>query len=719
MCIVKNKLKPLEEAHKATININNRMPRIILLTMVKNESRIIQRLLDSVLGRVDGVVVCDTGSTDNTVELANAWIEAKAVPGKVYQYSFTNFGKSRTDSFLRAQEWVSTVGWDARDTWALLLDGDMLLADPVNLEALAAEPSEIAGVSLKQVNGDMVYSNVRLVRCSEPWICKGGTHEAWTCPDGKRVSNYDSPTLKDYNDGGCKSDKYTRDVRLLLEDIMANPTEARSYFYLGQTYTGMRDWPKAIDALKRRIALPGWDEETYYAKVYLGEAYEHVGEKTMATQTWLEAWNSRPQRTEALMKLVTMWRKEPTSQRVAWMFLEQLYVAQKGQRLDGTPAGPKYENRDLLFVNQHDMAVQFWEELGILAYYCGAEAKAAAFKRIDEYDLKNKLGWHQFNHIFSNLKWYDTVLDVSSTRFAIPLSRLPWATEEGGEVWRSFNPSIRATEDGYLLNLRYANYWTNEAKYYHYRGFDGRVLTRNCLLRIGPDASWNSPVSLEEILIDPSIKQSDGYIQGVEDCRLVQTSDKLEYLGTSRSYSSNGTNKIMHVSKAESDEVWSLKELPLPSGVDPEETQKNWMGFRVDGELHYIYSYNPMRICKADGTDVPIPVKPLPFTLREYRGSAGPVPFKSDKPDEAWLAVIHKVHIGDDGRRYYHRFLTLNADFSPSRVSRFVRMTQERVEYWSGMCPSANGYYITYGIKDSEAYIAEISHDALKGFVWY
>jgi tetratricopeptide (TPR) repeat protein len=150
---------------------------------------------------------------------------------------------------------------------------------------------------LKQVNGDMVYSNVRLLRCSEPWICKGGTHEAWTCPDGKRVALYDSPVLKDYNDGGCKSDKYTRDIRLLLEDIMANPTDARSYFYLGQTYTGMRDWPKAIDALKRRIALPGWDEETYYAKVYLGEAYEHVGDKAAATQTWLDAWNSRPQRT--------------------------------------------------------------------------------------------------------------------------------------------------------------------------------------------------------------------------------------------------------------------------------------------------------------------------------------------------------------------------------------------------------------------------------------
>jgi len=680
---------------------------LILLTMVKNESRIIERLLNSVKGKVAATIVCDTGSTDNTVELATACIEN----GRVYQFPFVNFGVSRTTSFHKAQEWVIEQGWDPVTTWALLLDGDMVGGD-IDMEALARETANplVAGISLKQMNGDMVYSNVRLIRCSEPWICKGGTHEAWTCPDGKRVSHFDAPILKDYNDGGCKSDKYSRDIRLLLEDIVQNPTDARSYFYLGQTYIGLRDWPKAIDILKRRISIGGWDEETYYAQVYLGEAYENVGDKAQATQTWLQAWQSRRWRTEAMMKLITMWRKEAKAQHVAWMFLDQLYAAQTGKRLDGTVVGPPLKNNDLLFVNQHDMAVQFWEELGILAYYCGPETKAIALKLIDAYDLANTLNWHQFNAIFGHLKWYDTVLDVKSTRFSIPLARLPWAAEGGAEVWQPFNPSIRADGDGYLVNLRYANYWTNEAKYYHYRGFDGKVLTRNCLMRV--NGSWNDPTSLEEIVIDPSIPQRDDYIQGVEDCRLVQGSEALEFLGTSRSYSSNGSNKIMHVSKGS---TWTLKELPLPAGVNPEDTQKNWMGFRVGGELHYLYSYNPMRVCRADGTDVPIPTKPLSFTLKEYRGSAGPVAWKSEHPLEAYLCVIHKVHIGEDGRRYYHRFLTLNADFSPSRVSRFVRMTQERVEYWSGLCCSPNGYYVTYGLKDSEAYIAEISKEMIDG----
>jgi len=475
----------------------------------------------------------------------------------------------------------------------------------------------------------------------------------------------------------------------------------------------MRDWPKAIEALKKRITVGGWDEETYFARVYLGEAYEHVGDKAAAAYTWLEAWQSRKHRTEAMMKLITMYRKEPHSQEIALMYLEKLWVSQTGRRFDGTEVAEPLRNNDLLFVSRRDMPLQFWEELAILSFYCGETAKRNARNLIDRYDLTHDLNWHEFNAIFAHLKWYDTLLETrSKTRFS-PLPALPWASEENAAVWQPFNPSIRQDGDGYLLNLRYANYWTEEAKHYHYRGFHGKVLTRNCLLRFSGPVSWNSPDSLEEIVIDPSIKQSDGYIQGVEDCRLIQGSDKLEFLGTSRSYSSNGSNKIMHVWN--DDGKWLLREMPLPAGVGADETQKNWMGFRIDGELQYLYGYSPMRVCAEDGRDLVEPKEPS-FKLREYRGSAGPVAWSSaSHPNERYLVVIHKVYIGGDGRRYYHRFLTLNADFSPSRVSSFVRMTQERVEYWSGMCCSPFGYYVTYGIKDSEAYIAEVDKGVIDG----
>jgi glycosyltransferase involved in cell wall biosynthesis len=46
------------------------MPKFVMILMVKNEEKIIQRCMAAVEGIVDAYVVTDTGSTDKTVDLA-------------------------------------------------------------------------------------------------------------------------------------------------------------------------------------------------------------------------------------------------------------------------------------------------------------------------------------------------------------------------------------------------------------------------------------------------------------------------------------------------------------------------------------------------------------------------------------------------------------------------------------------------------------------------
>lgn len=696
--------------------------------MVKNESRIIERLMNSVKGRCDAIVVCDTGSTDNTVELVRRYLATNEIPGAVYEYPFKNFGASRTKSFECCQDWVQKMGWNASSTWALALDGDMLLSAPIDRAALAATSEHIAGVSLKQFNGGMLYSNMRILRCSEPWICKGATHEAWTCPPNKHTTLFESPVLTDYGDGGCKADKYPRDVRLLLEDLSGNENDCRTNFYLGQTYLCMRDWAKAIPTLQKRIDLGGWDEENYMARVYLGECYDNSGKPGDAMRVWLEAWQFRQHRTEAPMKLICMLRKQPKSQFLAGMFLEKLFALQFGETLaTGESAGKPVNNQDILFVNKHDMTYQLWEEMGILAFYTGLQRPA--WLRTDALDLTGKLNWHEFNTLFSQMHWYDWVYKPrKQTRFQLPLTTLPWGSESEAAAWQPFNPSIRAKADksGYTVNLRYANYYTAEAKHYAYRAFHGQVLTRNCLMDVSAAADWNNPSRVEEIKIDPKYKQDEGnYIKGVEDCRLAAFTDTLEYMGTSRSYSNNGSNKIFHVWRGDEETTWHLRQLPLPPGVSPEETQKNWLPFRHNGELLYVYSFSPFKICDSEGkvrVEVDTASNKHALSLHEYRGSAGPAAWTSAAhPNEAYLCVMHKVYIGGDGRRYYHRFMTLDNDLKPSRVSCWVRFTKERVEYWSGITPSLEGdsYWVTYGTRDSEAYAAELKTEDIEATLFY
>lgn len=75
--------------------------KILLTLMVKNESRILRRCLEAGSRHADAVIVCDTGSTDNTVEIAQGFTER---PLKVVQHEWRNFGHNRTLSFQAAVE---------------------------------------------------------------------------------------------------------------------------------------------------------------------------------------------------------------------------------------------------------------------------------------------------------------------------------------------------------------------------------------------------------------------------------------------------------------------------------------------------------------------------------------------------------------------------------------------------------------------------------------
>ena len=58
-------------------------PKICLNMIVKNESKVILRLLNSVLPIVDSYCICDTGSTDNTIEVIENFFNEHNIQGKI------------------------------------------------------------------------------------------------------------------------------------------------------------------------------------------------------------------------------------------------------------------------------------------------------------------------------------------------------------------------------------------------------------------------------------------------------------------------------------------------------------------------------------------------------------------------------------------------------------------------------------------------------------
>jgi glycosyltransferase involved in cell wall biosynthesis len=101
------------------------LPKLALNMIVKNESKIITRLFDSLAGIIDCYCICDTGSTDNTVQLITEYFAARDIPGRVIVEPFKNFEHNRTFALHACKDAANTG--DTYADYILLMDADMVL----------------------------------------------------------------------------------------------------------------------------------------------------------------------------------------------------------------------------------------------------------------------------------------------------------------------------------------------------------------------------------------------------------------------------------------------------------------------------------------------------------------------------------------------------------------------------------------------------------------
>ena len=96
------------------------VPKICLNMIVKNESKIILRLLETVTPLIDSYCICDTGSTDDTIEIIRNYCKSHKIPGKIMEEPFRDFGYNRTYA-LQQCELIPNIDY------ILLMDADMVL----------------------------------------------------------------------------------------------------------------------------------------------------------------------------------------------------------------------------------------------------------------------------------------------------------------------------------------------------------------------------------------------------------------------------------------------------------------------------------------------------------------------------------------------------------------------------------------------------------------
>lgn len=280
--------------------------KICFCAIFRNESKNVYRCLNAAKPLIDFVYICDTGSTDNTVELIKQWGKENDIRTHVDTKEFKDFGYNRTYSYKRA------IRIFQKTDYVLLLDADMILTFGKNTNMETLRSSFDADVYyFKQVDSSIIYDNIRMIKRDQRIRCLGVTHEYWDVGDNKKLVKLPKDILyiNDVGDGGHKQDKFERDKTLLetgiykTEDVSLG-LKGRYFFYLAKTYLAMRNYERAISAFKERVRYPCPAEETYYSYYQIGMCYQNMKKMEKAVYWHTKAWQTRPTRAESIYKMV-------------------------------------------------------------------------------------------------------------------------------------------------------------------------------------------------------------------------------------------------------------------------------------------------------------------------------------------------------------------------------------------------------------------------------
>jgi tetratricopeptide (TPR) repeat protein len=270
------------------------MPSLALCMIVRDEAGAIGRCIASCRDLIDYWVICDTGSVDGTPELVQQALDG--VPGELHHHEWRDFAHNRTRLMELAH---------GKADHLLLLDADWTVqADPGALDGLTADAYMVVHA------GATEFRNKRVVSGRIPWHYVGATHEYIASPDERRCEPLPGVVIHVESIGGARTGRWQRDRELLEAALAADPTDARSAFYLAQT---LRDLghehgdpallAQAREVYERRGEMDGWEEEAYCAWHQAGLLAAELDDWPDAVDCFTTAWETRPSRLEAVHDL--------------------------------------------------------------------------------------------------------------------------------------------------------------------------------------------------------------------------------------------------------------------------------------------------------------------------------------------------------------------------------------------------------------------------------
>jgi tetratricopeptide (TPR) repeat protein len=707
--------------------------------IVKNESAIIHRLLQSVLPIIDFYHICDTGSTDNTIEMIEDYFRENRIPGKTIRKNFVNFGQNRSYALKCCETDMPYVDY------ILLMDADMILWLPPNFSADNWKKSlSDDAYYIYQGSDAFIYKNIRIIKMGCEFKYLGVTHEfiKSTLPD-LTYGKFDKSEIfiMDIGDGGSKENKTKRDIELLLTGLNDEPNNKRYLFYLANSYRDSKEYDKAIETYHARISLGGWIEEIWQSYFNIGNCYKCMKCMPEAVYYWLEAYNVMPMRIENLYEIINHYRIEKKYV-LAYHYFEIAWREWKKN------------NRDFLFLQNDVYDYKLLYELSIIGYYSKHD-KTEISQICMNLFVQPNINETYCRNILKNYKYYSPTLCEMTTNDGKKMDKLMLKMKtcisdenlltlnqyaarsiSANSKFVSSTPSICLLSPTELcINVRYVNYKIDENGKYKYEEdtiHSKNIITVFEMIDEDGQSEWKQT---KQFLVKHDSFHDNVYV-GIEDIRLYFENNKL-YYNANRGLE-RGKFVVEHgmidISSGKTDSMF------LKNENHCEDVEKNWVLYRLHNKengcinkLSYIYSWYPVMT-------EPIPEKSnkdddsisdISFEEDDFTNSGSMTSTSSDTllffkyirgstngvvvDNEIWF-ICHSVS-HESLRYYYHIFIAFDATtFELKKYTPFFTFEKSRIEYTLGFVyfEKTKELLVGYSVMDRTTQFIKIAREGVE-----
>ncbi|MEE9515866.1 MAG: glycosyltransferase family 2 protein [Candidatus Adiutricales bacterium] len=263
-----------------------KMPRLSVCMIVRDEEAVLERCLRSVKAVADEIIMVDTGSKDRSIEIARGY------GAKVYEHPWRdNFSLHRNQSLkYAASDWILVIDADEE----LLFRDGLTPRDFKNfLKDFPKDCDAISTQLLDYRHGKLVsrHNTTRFHRRGAGHY-EGIVHNQWVC-DG--LAGF-SPqmAIKHYGyevDSTTRQAKLDRTERLLLKQLDMLGENLHTHFYLAQSYGMKEDHEKCVEHGEKYWARRAEDESVgkgFYGSIHyvVARHYMKLGDKTNALE-WI------------------------------------------------------------------------------------------------------------------------------------------------------------------------------------------------------------------------------------------------------------------------------------------------------------------------------------------------------------------------------------------------------------------------------------------------